>query len=166
MADGVGQPRSVTQEAPTPDVRPAPDRRLGALARRFNLCRERAPIMRFCARGAGWPKTFTGAAVQVASILCGRVVLHAGSAGSAGYRRLVAPPRGAGSASSSGSSRSPYWRSSSLDYSVARESASVLVTPLAVLTPTLAPPRIANTSQVGIAVGVGSLSLILRPAFA
>ena len=46
---------------PSAQVRNAPDRRLGALARRFNLYRGRAPIMRFCARGAGWPKTFTAA---------------------------------------------------------------------------------------------------------
>jgi len=38
-----------------------PDRRLGAVGRRFNDCRERAQIIRFCVRGAERAKTFTAA---------------------------------------------------------------------------------------------------------
>ncbi len=37
------------------------DRRLGAVGRRFNDCRERAQIIRFCVRGAERAKTFKAA---------------------------------------------------------------------------------------------------------
>jgi hypothetical protein len=37
------------------------DRRLGALGRRFNDCRERVHIVRFCMLGAKGAKTFTAA---------------------------------------------------------------------------------------------------------
>ena len=58
----------------------------------------------------GGPRRSPRRAVQVASMLCGRV--GAALPNLPGYRRLVAPPRGAGSAPASGPSRSPYWRSS------------------------------------------------------
>jgi hypothetical protein len=44
----------------------ATDRRLGAPGRRFNDCRERVHIARFCMLGAKGAKTFTALAAQTA----------------------------------------------------------------------------------------------------
>src|SRR5215469_14051928 len=46
-----------------------PERRLGALGRRFNDCSERVQIVWFCVRGAERAKTFNAAAARAASMV-------------------------------------------------------------------------------------------------